>query len=89
MVMDVDNAKLMRVPNHFIPMQYRYLKTKFYVRDCYSHYYDIIHKDLFGKDNMDSVLITGTPGIGKSIFYMYVLERMKKERKDTVFVLAS
>jgi hypothetical protein len=41
------------------------------------------------KDDMDSVLITGTPGIGKSIFYMYVLERMKKERKDTVFVLAS
>jgi hypothetical protein len=89
MVMDVDNAKLMRVPNHFIPMQYPYQKTKFYVRDCYSHYYDIINKDLFGEDDKDSVLITGTPGIGKSIFYMYVLERMKKERKDTVFVLAS
>jgi hypothetical protein len=88
--MDVDDDnKLMTVPNHFIPMQYPYQKTKFYVRDCYSEYYDIIHKDLFGKDDMISVLITGTPGIGKSIFYMYVYMRMKKERKDTVFVLAS
>jgi hypothetical protein len=88
MVMDVDNAKLMRVPNHFIPMQYPYEKAYIYIRDCYPHYFDILWKDLF-VDKKHSVLITGTPGIGKSIFYMYVLERMKKERKDTVFVLAS
>lgn len=38
---------------------------------------------------MDSVLITGTPGIGKSIFYIYVLEMLKVHLKDTVLVLAS
>ena len=87
-VMDVDKGKLMRVPNHFIPMQFPYKKTNIYVRDCYPHYFEIIWKDLF-VDQMDSVLITGTPGIGKSIFYIYVLERMKAELKDTVIVLAS
>jgi hypothetical protein len=40
-------------------------------------------------DRKQSVLITGTPGIGKSIFYIYVLEMMKVHLKDTVLVLAS
>ncbi len=67
MVMDSDNAKLMRVPNHFIPMQYPYKKANIYIRDCYPYYFDILWEDLF-VDQKLSVLITGTPGIGKSIF---------------------
>jgi hypothetical protein len=87
--MDVDTAKLMAVPRHFIPMQFPYKKTNIYIRDCYPNYFDILWKDLFVDDQMDSVLITGTPGIGKSVFYIYVLEMMKLRLKDTVFVLAS
>jgi len=84
----LDNAKLMRVPDHFIPMQYTYKKANMYVRDCYPQYFDILWKDLF-VDDMDSVLITGSPGIGKSIFYIYVLERIKQQSEIKDIVLAS
>eukprot|EP00475_Leptophrys_vorax_P046321 TRINITY_DN9904_c0_g1_i2.p1 TRINITY_DN9904_c0_g1~~TRINITY_DN9904_c0_g1_i2.p1 ORF type:complete len:226 (-),score=50.89 TRINITY_DN9904_c0_g1_i2:951-1628(-) len=87
-VMDVDHAKLMRVSDHFIPMQFPYESTNIYVRDCYPHYFGILWHDLF-VDRKQSVLITGTPGIGKSMFYIYVLEMLKTNLKDTVIVLAS
>jgi hypothetical protein len=88
-VMDIiDRPKLLRLPDHFIPMQFQYKKTNIYVRDSYHHYFDILWNDLF-EDQKDSVLITGTPGIGKSIFNIYVLEMMKVHLKDTVIVLAS
>jgi hypothetical protein len=86
-VMDID-SKLLRMPDHFIPMQFPYENMNIYVRDCYPQYFDMLWNDLF-VDQKGSVLITGTPGIGKSIFYIYVLEKMKEKRKDTVIVLAS
>ncbi len=86
-VIDVD-SKLLRVPDHFIPMQFRYKKANIYIRDCYPHYFDNLWNDLFVHQK-DSVLITGTPGIGKSIFYIYVLEMMKKKMKGSVIVLSS
>ena len=90
--MDIDNSKLMAVPTqHFIPMQYPYDQTIIYVRDCYPRYLSILWNDLF-VDNMNSVLISGTPGIGKSIFYIYVLQMMKQHLGSEfikVIVLAS
>jgi hypothetical protein len=87
--MELQASKLMTVPNHFIPMQFPYNKSIIYIRDCYPIYFDSLWNDLFVGDQIDSVLITGTSGIGKSIFYIYVLERMKILLKDKVFVLAS
>jgi hypothetical protein len=87
-MVDVDMEKLLEMPDHFVPMQFRYRRTSIYVRHCYPIYYGILWNDLF-IDQMDSVLITGTPGIGKSIFYVYVLEMMKLHLKDKVIVLAS
>jgi len=86
-VMSVD-SKLLRLPDHFIPMQFPFENRNINIRDCYSYYFDILWNDLF-VNQKGSVLITGTPGIGKSIFYIYVLEKMKALLRDNIIVLAS
>ncbi|KAG2782981.1 hypothetical protein PC116_g17480 [Phytophthora cactorum] len=54
-----------------LPMQYPYDMAKFYVCECYTRYCDLVLHDLFTR-NKRCVTITGSPGTGKSIFYMYV-----------------
>eukprot|EP00523_Entomoneis_sp_CCMP467_P011992 CAMPEP_0168717824 /NCGR_PEP_ID=MMETSP0724-20121128/197_1 /TAXON_ID=265536 /ORGANISM="Amphiprora sp., Strain CCMP467" /LENGTH=520 /DNA_ID=CAMNT_0008764309 /DNA_START=64 /DNA_END=1627 /DNA_ORIENTATION=+ len=58
-----------------------------YVRDCYPEYYDYI------KESMDSgkhyVVVTGTPGIGKSVFYLYFFDQHRAEHPGQRIVVAS
>ncbi|KAI9983769.1 hypothetical protein PInf_007843 [Phytophthora infestans] len=61
-----------------VPLVTKYRGGEFYfVRACYESYYVMV-EDLLLKDGEECVTVTGTPGIGKSIFYAYFLERFKK-----------
>ncbi|KAI9983775.1 hypothetical protein PInf_007850 [Phytophthora infestans] len=65
-----------KVPD--VPLVTKYRGGEFYfVRACYKSYYVMV-EDLLLKDGKECVTVTGTPGIGTSIFYAYFLERFKK-----------
>ncbi|KAG1713174.1 hypothetical protein DVH05_028504 [Phytophthora capsici] len=55
------------------------LGPKYYNRVCYDEYYTLV-KDMLGNEE-GCVTVTGTPGIGKSIFYAYFFQRLQKEKK--------
>lgn len=71
-----------------LPTQFKYKSAEFYVRECYPTYYNEIIRLLYQKD-MDVVTVTGTPGIGKSMFYAYFLVCYMKEYPDTTVVTAA
>jgi hypothetical protein len=65
-----------------IPMIYQLSTDHYYVRECYDLYYEWTLQLLnFGNPRF-IVTITGTPGIGKSIFYLYFAERFLREYPD-------
>ncbi|KAJ3270982.1 hypothetical protein HDV01_007132, partial [Terramyces sp. JEL0728] len=69
-----------------LPMSYEFEGESFYVRDCYDKYYQDIIKILQRKKYIS---LTGTPGIGKSVFYIYFFQRYRKENPDITIVTAS
>ncbi|KAE8961791.1 hypothetical protein PR002_g29795 [Phytophthora rubi] len=71
-----------------LPMEHEYLGQKFYVRSCYSDYYEYVMGWLDYPDT-EVVTITGTPGIGKSIFCAYFLKRFSFEDKEATIITAS
>jgi predicted ATP-dependent serine protease len=70
------------VPSPALPMAYPYKERTFYVRKCYPQYYDQIIDLLDG--SMDYITVTGTPGIGKSIFYLHVFNRIRRQGEMTI-----
>jgi hypothetical protein len=44
-----------------VPMENKYRGKNYYVRECYSTYYDLVMR-LLDKEKMDGVMVTGTPG---------------------------
>ena len=79
--------KCQRVHVLNIPMTFPYHKAEFYIRDCYSHYYDLIMSHL-NSGRRRFITVTGSPGIGKSVFYIYFLQRYRSEHGRAT-VLAS
>ena len=79
----------MEKTQHQLPMINPYYRDSFYVRPCYRTLYpkilEIADTDVIGF----CVTVTGTPGIGKSLFYNYVLTMLRKQRPDTTIVTAS
>ncbi|KAL3670266.1 hypothetical protein V7S43_004579 [Phytophthora oleae] len=60
----------------------------YYVRECYDEYYKLVKDMLDDKD--DCITVTGTPGIGKSIFYAYFFQRFRKEMKgNDMWIIAA
>lgn len=59
-------------------MEYSYRRPEFYVRECYATYYDEILR-LLSRKHLEVVTVTGTPGIGKSMFFAYFLWRYSQE----------
>ena len=53
-----------------------------YIREAYTELHDLINK---AENEKMHVVITGTPGIGKSLFAVYVLYRALKEGRDVLF----
>ena len=71
-----------------LPMSYEFLESKFYVRNCYEEYYQHI-MNLLRNPRMKYISLTGTPGIGKSIFYVYFFQRYRRENPNVTIVTAS
>ncbi|KAL4087906.1 hypothetical protein PRIC1_012337 [Phytophthora ramorum] len=69
-----------------LPVENVYELPKFFVRRCYPQYYRLI-LDLFR--TLHIVTVTGTPGIGKSIFYGYFFEHYKSTHPNTTIIAAS
>ena len=76
-----------------LPMCYEYQGETIYVRSCYSEYYETIVSVLVGNAldplRINYITVTGTPGIGKSIFYIYFFQRWMRENLASVIVTAS
>ncbi|KAE9037476.1 hypothetical protein PR003_g9367 [Phytophthora rubi] len=69
-----------------LPFAYRYRNGKFfYVRKCYEGYYELVKKML--DDGKPWVTVTGTPGIGKSVFYAYFFNPLR-EREPNTWIIA-
>ncbi|CAN0408826.1 unnamed protein product [Ectocarpus sp. 12 AP-2014] len=58
--------------------------SKIFIRSCYKDLSNII---IAGATNgsMDNIVVTGTPGIGKSVFGYYLLYLLRLKRKTVVF----
>jgi hypothetical protein len=41
----------------------------YYVRECYEEYYPVIEQFVLTGEEKKGLTVTGTPGIGKSVFY--------------------
>lgn len=70
-----------------IPMTHEYHGDRFYIRECYDEYYECILNILDSGRRV--VTLTGTPGIGKSMFYYYFFERFRNEFSNMTVVTAA
>jgi hypothetical protein len=83
----MENEK-MAVPND-VPQSFKYKQNAFYIRSCYHVYYEQIIQNLYGIDDFDFISVTGTPGIGKSLFYLYFLNRYRADHPAENVLTAS
>jgi hypothetical protein len=83
-----NQEQVMSVPRG-APLEDSYDNDKFYVRACYNTYYHEIMDNLFGKRDYFYISVTGTPGIGKSMFYLYFLNRYRFENPGKSVITAS
>jgi len=75
-----------------VPMVHPYPKTQkhYYVRPTYRSSFAKICDLLFEpSENIDYLSVSGTPGIGKSVFYMYVFRKMREKYPDATIIMAS
>ncbi|KAI3631602.1 hypothetical protein MIR68_010485 [Amoeboaphelidium protococcarum] len=75
-----------------VPMVHPYPKTQrdYYVRPTYRlTFAKICHLLYESAENIDYISISGTPGIGKSVFYMYAFRKMRDKYPDTTIIMAS
>lgn len=70
-----------------LPQCHEFTASEAFIRDCYLEYYDML-VTLMGT-SAKYFTLTGTPGIGKSVFYMYFFGRYTSEFPDEDIVLAS
>lgn len=71
-----------------VPQAFKFDGKKIYVRDCYPRYYDLL-VSLLEDDGVERVSLTGTPGIGKSTFYLYFLTRYHQTNPGKSIALVS
>lgn len=70
------------------PLWLCFARPNFYIRDCYKVYYDLITACL-NSGKYFYLTIVGTPGTGKSLFYLYVFRRYRLEHPDVTIVAAA
>jgi len=70
-----------------VPMTNSYAGECMYVRECFDQYYDWILGNINGKYPL--VTLTGTPGIGKSMFHVYFFQRLNREYPRVRIVTAT
>ncbi|KAJ3268283.1 hypothetical protein HDV01_003214 [Terramyces sp. JEL0728] len=86
--MEIKQRPGVQVVEYQLPMSYKFLESAFYVRDCYPEYYEYITTTL-ANPRVDYISLTGTPGIGKSILYLYFFQRFRKENPEATIITAS
>ncbi|OQR89179.1 hypothetical protein THRCLA_22729 [Thraustotheca clavata] len=74
--------------NRALPTAFDVALDSYYVRECYRVYYSLVI-DLLHNSVYKYITLTGTPGIGKSIFYQYFFSRYRKEYPDIPIIAAS
>jgi hypothetical protein len=70
------------------PLTLGFTGRRFYIRECYHIYYDLIFAALITGE-YEFLTVVGTPGTGKSLFYVYVVHRYRYEHPETTIVTAS
>ncbi|TMW63985.1 hypothetical protein Poli38472_014690 [Pythium oligandrum] len=68
-----------------LPMEHPYREPEIYVRPCYPYFYDLIKGSLY-EDDEQGVTVSGTPGIGKSVFFAYFLVRYSEMNPGTTVI---
>jgi DNA replication protein DnaC len=79
---ELDDECLQSPNNAFLPYPQNEIK-KIYVRKCYEDVFDLLLKNI----KMKSFAISGTPGIGKSLFFVYILYRLMKDFEEKTLSL--
>jgi len=82
----LDDGRVQAV-QYELPMSFFYERKTFFVRDCYPIYYEHLVRNL--EKGYRYISVSGTPGIGKSVFYMYFFQRYRRENPDATIVTAS
>ena len=73
-----------------LPMTSPYGEKTFYIRKCYDTYYRNINDTLSNrKIKINYITLTGTPGIGKSIYYIYFFQKYRENNPGITIVTAS
>lgn len=72
-----------------LPMTFPFKGDTFYIRECFPVYYDVIIMASFASGWFDLLSVTGPPGNGKSVFYIYLFERYRAQHPDQTIVTAS
>ncbi|KAE9075171.1 hypothetical protein PF010_g24410, partial [Phytophthora fragariae] len=71
-----------------LPFQYEYGGGEdYYVRECYEEYYPLVEQFVLTEESC--LAVTGTPDIGKSVFYAYCFEEFCKAHRDEWIVVAA
>lgn len=84
----LDASVLVQTHSEKLPMTDPLGQDNFFVRSCYPVYYDII-MECFRSGKYDFISVTGSPGIGKSVFYIYFFKRFYEEQTDTAVITAA
>ncbi|KAE8957298.1 hypothetical protein PR003_g32159 [Phytophthora rubi] len=70
-----------------LPFQHKYGGGEdYYVRECYKEYYPLVEQFVLTEESC--LTVTGTPDIGKSVFYAYCFEEFCKAHRDEGIVVA-
>ena len=76
------NGCLQSANDLFLPYPQNEIK-KLFVRKCYEDVFELLLKNI----KMKSFAISGTPGIGKSLFFVYILYRLMKDHSVKILSL--
>lgn len=82
------NSLTIDLPTADIPQAYDFEGEKIFVRRCYRDYYRHVMERLTDT-RVKMLSVTGTPGIGKSAFYLYFLQRYQRENPTHTIVAAA
>ncbi|EGZ26623.1 hypothetical protein PHYSODRAFT_468341, partial [Phytophthora sojae] len=97
---DEEDALTMIGPRSGVPVEVKYDMPRdlpfvqpyeggdfFFVRECYDVYYVLVEKLLL--EGKRCVTLTGTRGIGKSIFYAYFFDRFRREHQGEGWIVVA
>ena len=85
----VDKRGILTLPRNTTFLGNPKQKDCLYVRKCYRQLYDdIVERTTRGASPASRMVITGTPGIGKSQFALYCLWRLSQDGKTVLYQLA-